>query len=216
MGASGRHAPPEDAMPDATTFALFLAAALVLAVTPGPGIFYVAARSLAGGRRDGILSSLGTAIGGLAHVAAGAAGLSALLLASAEAFTVVKLIGAAYLIYLGVKTCREAAAPIDAPAAGGAFRQGIVVEMLNPKTAAFFLAFIPQFVDPAGVVAVQFVALGAICVALNTGVDILVALAAGRLRQGAERHARLVRRLRLASGLALCGLGAGLALARRG
>lgn len=207
--------------PDAAGLLLFLAAALAIAVTPGPGIFYVAARTLAGGRGEGIASSFGTGLGGLVHVAAGALGVSALVMASAQAFTVLKVAGAAYLVWLGLKTIREArcAPPPEravATGAAGAFREGVVVEALNPKTAAFFLAFIPQFVNPAqGGVALQFAALGLVSVALNTLVDVAVACAASRARDGLARRPGLVRRLREASGAVLCGLGVSLAFARR-
>lgn len=209
-------------MIDPTQFVLFLVAALVLAATPGPGIFYVAARTLAGGRAEGVASSFGTGLGGLVHVAAGALGVSAVVLASAELFTVLKLLGAGYLVWLGVCAVlaarREALVPEEgAPVMGvrRAFREGVVVEALNPKTAAFFLAFIPQFVDPAGAVAVQFVVLGVISVALNTAADVVVAFLAGRLRDGAGARPGLVRRLREASGAAMLALGVGLALAKR-
>lgn len=205
---------------DPLNFTLFLAAALVVALSPGPGIFYVAARTLAGGRGEGIASSFGTALGGLVHVAAGAIGISALVLASAEAFTLLKLAGAAYLVWLGFRTWRqagEAIGPVVAASVGArrAFGEGVVVEALNPKTAAFFLAFIPQFVDPAGPVAAQFVVMGLISVALNTAVDILVAQAAGSLRRLLEARPWIIARLRRASGAALCALGLSLALARR-
>ncbi|WP_119421088.1 LysE family translocator [Desertibaculum subflavum] len=205
---------------DPLGFALFLGAALLVALSPGPGIFYVAARSLAGGRGEGIASSLGTALGGLVHVVAGAVGVSALMLASAEAFTALKLAGAAYLLWLGIRTWRQAGGPIGPVIAAStgarrAFGEGIVVEALNPKTAAFFLAFIPQFVDPAGPVAAQFVLMGLISVALNTAVDILVAQAAGHLRRMLEMRPWIIARLRRASGAVLCGLGVSLALARR-
>lgn len=203
-----------------SSFLLFLAAAALIAVTPGPGIFYVAARTLAGGRGEGIASSFGTGLGGLVHVAAGALGVSAIVMASAEAFTVMKLLGAAYLIWLGAKTIAEARRPlqvgIETTGSRRAFREGIVVEALNPKTAAFFLAFIPQFVDPAGNVALQFVVLGVISVALNTGVDVVVAFLAARVRDGMAERPTFVRRLRQTSGAVLCGLGATLLLARRG
>lgn len=206
-------------MPD---LALFFLAALVIALSPGPGMLYVAARSLSGGRREGIASSFGTALGGTVHILAGGLGVSALVLASAEAFTLLKLAGAAYLLWLGVRTWRQAgrglALDAAAPAPAGAwraFREGAVVEALNPKTAAFFLAFLPQFVDAAGNVLAQFVALGAISVALNTGVDVLVALGAGRLRAGVATRPGLLRRLRQGSGAAIAGLGVALALARR-
>lgn len=207
-------------MPETYHLLLFFGAALVVAVTPGPGILYVAARSLAGGRGEGVASSFGTGLGGLFHVAAGALGVSALVMASAEAFAVLKLAGAAYLLWIGIKTMREArvAAPAGIVAAGPAraFREGVVVEALNPKTAAFFLAFIPQFVDPSvGGVARQFIVLGLVSVALNTLADALVAIMAARARGGLGRRPDLVRRLRTASGAAICGLGASLAFARR-
>src|SRR3954447_17871578 len=135
-------------------FLLFLAAASVIAAVPGPGIFYVAARTLSGGRRTGIASTLGTALGGLVHVIAGALGVSAIILASAELFTALKFAGALYLMWLGVRTFREGRQTMpqgaSPPGAARAFREGVLVEALNPKTAAFFLAFIPQFIEPAG------------------------------------------------------------------
>lgn len=209
-------------MIDPTQFALFLAAAIVLAATPGPGIFYVAARTLAGGRAEGLASSFGTGLGGLVHVAAGALGVSAVVLASAELFTLLKLAGAGYLVWMGVRTvlaARREALVLDAsvPAMGvrRAFREGVLVEALNPKTAAFFLAFLPHFVDPAGNVAAQFVLLGVVSVALNTAADVVVAFLAGRLRDGAGTRPGLVRRLREASGATMVALGLGLALAKR-
>jgi len=212
-------------MPDITQFSLYIAAALLLAVTPGPGIFYVAARSLAGGRAEGIASSFGTALGGLVHVVAGALGVSAIVLASAELFMVLKLLGAAYLVWLGLRTimdARRSTGPdmggVSAPAMGTrrAFREGVVVEALNPKTAAFFLAFIPQFLDPsAGAVALPFILLGCISVALNTLADIVVAIGASRIREGAAMRPGLIKRLREISGASMIALGAGLALAKR-
>jgi threonine/homoserine/homoserine lactone efflux protein len=213
-------------MLELSQLSLFAAAALVLAVTPGPAIFYVAARTLAGGRAEGIASSLGTGIGGFAHVLAGSLGVSAVVMASAELFTLLKLAGAAYLVWIGLRTIREArndagialAGGLVAPPAGTrrAFRDGVLVEALNPKTAAFFLAFIPQFVDPAaGTVAAQFVILGSVSVALNTLADIVVAFLASRIRDGAVARPMLIRRLRAGSGAAMIALGAGLALARR-
>lgn len=200
---------------------LFLAAAVVVAVSPGPGIFYVAARTLAAGRQEGLASTFGTGLGGLVHVVAGAVGVSVLVMASAQAFTLLKLAGAAYLIWLGVKALRtpELALASPGPAAAGAcraFREGIIVEALNPKTAAFFLAFIPQFVDPVrGGVAAQFVALGLVSVALNTLADIAVTFLASEVRGNLVGRPLLMRRLRQGSGAVLCGLGVSLALARR-
>src|SRR6267142_3538073 len=138
-------------MLDAQRFYLFFIAALVLAVTPGPGIFYVLARTLAGGRREGILSSFGTFAGGMFHVFAAALGISAILAASAVAFHTVKYAGAAYLVWLGIRMIRTRNAEMVVSAsqpARGAFRQGILTEVLNPKTALFFLSFIPQFIAP--------------------------------------------------------------------
>lgn len=210
-------------MPDMTQFALFFAAAFVLAVTPGPGIFYVAARTLAGGRAEGMASSFGTGLGGMVHVLAGSLGVSAIVLASAELFAALKLIGAAYLVWLGVRTFQAArrdavtGGPAATPiGARRAFREGVMVEALNPKTAAFFLAFIPQFVDPSqGSVAAQFVLLGFVSVLLNTLADIVVAFLAGRIRDGARASPVLIRRLRQGSGAGMVALGVGLAMARR-
>ena len=201
-------------------FPWLLRAALVIALTPGPGIFYVAGRALAGGRSEGLASSFGTGLGGLVHVVAGAVGVSALVMASAEAFTILKLVGAGYLVYLGVQTWRSAGVSSDgteATASGSrrAFVQGVIVEATNPKTAAFFLAFVPQFVDPArGSVAVQFMLLGMISVMLNTGVDVLVTFAAAAARHRLS-HGGLVRRLRQGSGVLMIGLGLSLVLSRR-
>src|SRR5216683_2915161 len=139
-------------MTDSYHFLLFLGAAVVLAITPGPGIFYVLARTLAGGRREGIHSALGTFFGGLFHVFAAELGVSAILAASAVAFHTVKYAGAAYLVWLGIRMIRtrnaEMTVSASQPAAAGAFRQGILTEVLNPKTALFFLSFIPQFITP--------------------------------------------------------------------
>jgi threonine/homoserine/homoserine lactone efflux protein len=198
---------------------LFLVPALVLAITPGPGIFYVAARTLAGGRSEGLASSFGTGVGGLVHVAAGAVGISALLMASAEAFAILKLAGALYLIWLGFKTWREAGRlePIGAEKTGisRAFRQGLLVEALNPKTAAFFLAFIPQFVDPSAGVARQFIMLGVISVVLNTAADVVVSCWAAKARAGLARRPLIIVRMRQASAAVMCALGASLLFARR-
>ena len=202
------------------TFLLFLAAASVIALSPGPGIFYVAARTLADGRGAGLASSLGTGAGGLVHVAAGAAGVSALIMASAEAFTILKFVGAIYLVWLGIKTAREAR--VEAVAATGgvgmgrAFRDGVVVEALNPKTAAFFLAFLPQFVDPVvGPAWLQFFVLGLVSVTLNTAVDVVVVVTASRARFMALARPSLLRYLRTGAGVAIASLGLSLLFARR-
>lgn len=206
-------------MPDTPGLLLFLAAAVLVASTPGPGIFYVAARTLAGGRAEGLSSSFGTGVGGLLHVLAGAAGLSALVMASAQAFTVLKVAGALYLIWLGIRTWRDARhvgiTPVHVTGTRHAFREGILVEALNPKTAAFFLAFLPQFVDPAANVALQFIGLGLISVALNTAADVIVAYWAAKARDGLAKRPTLIVNLRRASAAVIFGLGASLLLARR-
>jgi threonine/homoserine/homoserine lactone efflux protein len=205
---------------DPATLALFFVTALAIAISPGPGILYVAARTLAGGRREGMASSFGTGLGGLVHVAAGAIGVSALVMASAEAFTMLKLAGALYLVWLGIKAIREARQPFDArpvtTGAGRAFREGIVVEALNPKTATFFLAFLPQFVNSAtGPIWLQFAVLGVISVALNTAVDVVVAMLASRARSIALGRPTMLRRLRTAAGSLIAVLGLALVFARR-
>ncbi len=199
---------------------LFLLAAVIIAAIPGPGILYVAARTLACGKKTGIASTFGLALGGLMHVIAGGLGVSAIILASAQLFTVLKLAGALYLVWLGIKTFHEAGdAPPEQIAPTGAtraFREGVVVEALNPKTAAFFLALIPQFIEPAaGHVALQFMMLGVISVILNTFADVIVVAVATTARTNLLRRANFFRRLRQGSGLFIAGLGISLALARR-
>ena len=202
------------------TFIPFLLAALVLAITPGPGIAYVVARTVAGGRAEGLASCLGTGLGGLLHVLAAALGLSILVAQSAVAFTVVKYLGAAYLIYLGIRLLRREASGVALPAvrAMGARRallEGVLVEALNVKTALFFLAFLPQFTSPAAPLVPQLVLLGAICVGLNTLVDVVAVFAADRLIRSDTTRAARARLLNRASGVTLIGLGSLLALARR-
>jgi threonine/homoserine/homoserine lactone efflux protein len=198
----------------------FLIAATVLAVTPGPGIAYVVARTVAGGRAEGLASCIGTGVGGMLHVLAAAVGLSLLVAQSALAFTVVKLVGAAYLVYLGVRMLmrkhQEANPGAIAPqGARRALVEGIIVEALNVKTALFFLAFLPQFVAPSEPLVPQLVLLGSICVAMNTLVDVVAVLAANRLlNSGAARAARAQLMTRV-SGATMVGLGVFLATAKR-
>src|SRR5271165_7591784 len=136
---------------------LFLAASLLLAIAPGPGMLYVLARSLAGGKREGVLSALGTFLGGMVHVFAAAAGISIILAKSAAAFAAVKYLGAAYLCFLGIRMILDArrnrdedgVALAELPRGRNPFWQGVMTEVLNPKTALFFLSFIPQFVNRA-------------------------------------------------------------------
>ncbi len=199
-------------------FPLFLAAATLLALLPGPGVLYVATRSIAAGRGEGVASCLGTALGCSMQVVAGALGLSALVLASAKLFTLVKLAGAVYLIWMGIGMIRHAGR-VELVAAGRtgvkrAFTDGILVEAFNPKTAAFLLAILPQFINPAGPVALQFIILGMISVALNSCADLVVALAAGTAKNLLGRG-RLMARVRRASGLIMVGLGVEMLFTRR-
>jgi threonine/homoserine/homoserine lactone efflux protein len=199
-------------------FWIFLGAATLLAISPGPGMLYVLARTFAGGRREGVLSCMGTFLGGLIHVIAAATGLSLVLATSAMAFLVVKYVGAAYLVYLGVRMIIGARAEADAidfaKPRGNAFLQGIATEVLNPKTALFFLAFIPQFVNHgAGNVFLQFVLLGVISVGLNTSADIVVTLLAVPIAARLRGSATMRRRQRTITGLTLIGLGAYVAVA---
>ena len=202
------------------SFLAFLLAAIVLAITPGPGIAYVVARTVAGGRSEGLASCFGTGIGGMLHVVTAALGLSLIVAQSAMAFNLVKYVGAAYLVYLGIRLLlrREQELTVK-PAASqgprGALFEGILVEALNVKTALFFLAFLPQFVSPAEPLVPQLVLLGSICVVLNTLVDVVAVFAAERLlKSDAVRTAR-ARLLTRVSGGTMLGLGAYLALARR-
>lgn len=202
------------------SFATFLFAAVVLAITPGPGIAYVVARTVAGGRSEGLASCFGTGIGGMLHVLAAALGLSLIIAQSAVAFGLVKYLGAAYLVYLGVRLLLRkdqelTVKPVAAQGVRCAFAEGIVVEALNVKTALFFLAFLPQFVFPSDPLIPQLVLLGSICVALNTLVDVIAVVATDRLlKSGAARAAR-ARLLTKVSGVTMLGLGTYLALARR-
>jgi threonine/homoserine/homoserine lactone efflux protein len=209
-------------MPSGTTFALFCAAALALIVVPGPAVTYVVTPSLDKGRSAGLVSAVGVACGGLVHVVAATAGLSALIASSASAFTVVKLAGAAYLIALGLL---RLAGPGEGDAEGlepahvptrRLFWHGALVNVLNPKTALFFLAFLPQFVDPArGPVALQAALLGAVFVALATLSDSTYAVVAAALADHVRgsRRARHVKRY--VSGSIFVALGATAAAARR-
>ncbi|MGQ5490684.1 LysE family translocator [Thauera sp. ZXT1-4] len=198
----------------------FIFAALVLAITPGPGIAYVVARTVAGGRAEGLASCLGTGLGGLVHVAAAALGLSLLIAQSALAFNLVKYLGAAYLVYLGIRmlTHKEpsvAAGQVRAQGARRAFMEGIMVEAMNVKTALFFLAFLPQFTTSDASLAPQLALLGSICVALNTFVDVLAVFGADRLLQSNAARVTRARLLTRVSGCTMMTLGVCLALARR-
>ena len=204
--------------PDSTALWLFSLAALALLLIPGPAVLYVVVQSAEQGRRVGLASVAGLHLGTLVHVAAATAGLSALIVASALAFSVVKYAGAAYLVYLGVRKLLErdpdpSLAPPPPEPLRRAFWRGAVVNVLNPKTALFFLAFLPQFVDAdSGGVWSQALVLGLLFVALGLVSDSLYALAAGTVGALLRRRRRA---LRYGSGVVYVGLGAAAALAKR-
>ncbi len=178
-------------------------------------MLYVLARTISGGRRDGVLSSTGTFLGGLVHVFAAAAGLSVVLATSAIAFTIVKFLGAGYLIYLGIRMLAgrgQADSGTPSEEAGQTtnrpFWQGIATEVLNPKTALFFLSFIPQFVSRSTAHAFwEFAILGGISVAMNTSADLAIVLLAGPIGRGLRSSQRLRRRQQKATGLTMIALG---------
>lgn len=203
-----------------TPFLAFLLAATVLAITPGPGIAYVVARTVAGGRSEGIASCVGTALGGMVHVLAAALGLTALLAQSALAFSVVKYLGAAYLIYMGVrmllaKSAATAKPDVRASGASRALRDGALVEAMNVKTGIFFLAFLPQFVVASDPVMPQIVLMGTVCVLLNTLVDVVAVFAATLLMNSSTARAAREKMLMRGSGVTMIGLGVYLAAAKR-
>jgi threonine/homoserine/homoserine lactone efflux protein len=191
-------------MPSPSSFALFCLASIALAVVPGPAVTYIVTHSVDKGRAAGVVSALGVATGGLVHAVAATVGLSALIASSAQAFTAVKIVGAAYLIVIGIRRILSRADSADDVQPDPARRrrlyaQGVVVNVLNPKTALFFLAFIPQFVDThRGHATVQVALLGLVFVAIALMSDLLYAvladLLAGRVRRSgrAERIRRYV------------------------
>ncbi|MFD9889156.1 LysE family translocator [Amycolatopsis sp. NPDC059027] len=209
-------------MPDFAEWMIFLGTAAIFAVTPGPGILYVLARSLKGGRGEGVRSVLGNGIGASVHVVAAALGLSALLATSAVAFTVVKLAGAAYLVFLGLQAIfrRHRDDEVSGDDAGLAARwarsplfQGVLTEVLNPKTALYFMALLPHFVHPERAPApLVFLVLGLIALAMAMLADLLVAVFAGRLGALIDGNVRWRVRQRVASGATMIGLGGFVAL----
>ena len=213
-------------MIDTAKLLVFLTAAVLLAIAPGPGMLYVLARSLAGGKREGVLSALGTFGGGMVHVLAAAAGVSVILAKSAVAFAVVKYLGAAYLCFLGVRMildARRGAQQSNGEVLTQAtmsrrdpFWQGVTTEVLNPKTALFFLSFIPQFVNrESGHVFVQFLLLGSLSVGLNTSADLVVTALAGPLGNRIRSSSTFRRRQRTATGVIMIGLGTYLATSEK-
>ena len=204
---------------DPSRLAVFVVAALALLLVPGPAVLYVVARSIHQGRRAGLASVLGIHVGTLVHIAAATAGLSALVVSSAVAFTAVKAAGAAYLVGLGLWTIFVRHAEPDVALGGEralrrVFAQGIVVNVLNPKTALFFLAFLPQFVDPhAAHPALEVAFLGLLFACLGLVTDSIWALAAGSAGGVLRRSRRYLRAQRYVTGTVYVGLGAATALA---
>ena len=204
-------------MPEPTTLAAFVVAAVVLLLAPGPAVLFVVARSIEQGRRAGLASVAGGSLGNLVHVGAATFGLSALLASSATAFSVVKYAGAAYLLYLGLRTLltreTEAAAVAPPQPLRRVFSQAMLVYALNPKTALFFLAFLPQFTDPArGPIAPQLFFLGSLFVLLALVTDSVYAVLAGSLAGWLRGNVRVRRGQRYVAGGVYLALGAATAL----
>jgi threonine/homoserine/homoserine lactone efflux protein len=208
-------------MPSTASLLVFMTATLALNLTPGPDMLYVIARSTAEGRRAGIVSSLGIAAGSLVHMTLVAAGLGSLLLAVPYAYDAVRLLGAAYLLYLGIRALASAGGPTGAPRVERAglwavFRQGVVTNVLNPKVALFFLAFLPQFVDRSqGGVAAQLVFLGLLFNLSGTTVNACVALLASRAGDWSRSRVGAAPWVRRLPGVVFVGLGLRLAFMRR-
>jgi threonine/homoserine/homoserine lactone efflux protein len=208
-------------MPEPTLWGLFVVASVVLLLTPGPAVLYIVARSLQQGPAAGLVSVLGIHLGTIVHITAAAVGLSALLVSSSLAFTIVKYLGAAYLVWIGIRTLLAKDPDPDSPAPSAkplhrAFRDGFVVNLFNPKTAIFFLAFLPQFVDPArGAVHWQILILGLTFMGLGIISDGMFALAAGAAGDFLRKSRRFLRFQRWFAGTSFIGLGIVAALAGR-
>lgn len=208
-------------MIDTSQLPLFMAATLVLNVTPGPDMLYVATRAVAQGKMAGIVSALGVGAGCFFHIAAAAFGLSALIMYSSLGFSVVKYAGAAYLIYLGLRAFRNSSSPTmravnTRDSLYKIFWQGVITNVLNPKVALFFLAFLPQFVNPdSGYVAWQIITLGVIADISGTIINILVALSFGYVGNRLLQTPKFWRFQRWISSSVFLGLGARLALSNR-
>lgn len=204
-------------IPGASTLGLFLLAAVALAVVPGPAVAYIVTQSIDQGRRAGVVSALGVASGGLVHVAAATVGLSALIASSATAFTAVKLVGAAYLVAVGVRRIAKgdgAEERVRAPRTH-VYRQGVIVNVLNPKTALFFLAFLPQFVDRQHTIWPQVALLGVIFVGVAVLSDMTYALAADAVAGKLRRRGTGAKVRRWITGGVFVALGITAAAARR-
>jgi threonine/homoserine/homoserine lactone efflux protein len=200
-------------MPEWELFRIFLIAALALLLVPGPAVMYIVARSIAQGRKAGLVSVLGIAVGSSVHIGAASLGLSALLMSSILAFMIVKYLGAAYLIYLGIRTLRtkvtpEENKPVEDQPLWRIFRQGMIVNALNPKTALFFLAFLPQFVNPQmGTIAPQVLFLGLVFTVLGVCTDSMYALLAGTVGNWLRGNIRYLKAQHLFAGVVYILLG---------
>jgi threonine/homoserine/homoserine lactone efflux protein len=212
-------------MPDASTFGLFVAAALALLLVPGPAVLYIVARSVDGGRPAGLVSVLGIHAGTMIHIAFATIGLSAILASSATAFSVVKWLGAAYLVWLGlqrifIRDVEAVPLNVEPKRLSRVFSQGLIVNVLNPKTALFFLAFLPQFVDPSrGAAWAQVMVLGAVFVVLGLCTDGAYALLSGTAGSWLRRKsgsASFRRGQRYVSGSVYLALGAATAVSGSG
>ena len=205
-------------MPNLATWLAFVATALVLLLIPGPAVLYIVSQSVEHGRRAGLMATLGVHCGTLVHITAAALGLSAVLVSSSIAFGAVRLIGAAYLIYLGVRTLADRTARAQAPAPretrlGLIFRQGILVNVTNPKTALFFFAFLPQFVRPGdGPVALQMAVLGLIFLALGLITDGTWAVVSGSAAGWVRARPAIGSTQRVVTGCIFIGLGVATAM----
>lgn len=207
-------------LPNGSHLALFLSTTVVLLLIPGPAVLYIVAQSVEHGRRAGLAAVGGIHVGSCVHVAAATVGLSALLVSSAAAFSAVKLVGAAYLVYLGVQRLRGRGDGGSARVGrelrlGPIFRQGVVVNVLNPKTALFFFAFLPQFVDPHHSAAPQIAVLGLLWIAIGLVSDGLYAVLSGTVGTAVRRRPGFVRAQRVVTGVVLIGLGVAAALTGR-
>jgi threonine/homoserine/homoserine lactone efflux protein len=208
-------------MPDLTLWGLFIVASVVLLLTPGPAVLFIVAHSVEQGRAAGLVSVLGIHLGTIVHITAAAVGLSALVVSSALAFAIIKYLGAVYLIWIGIRTLLAKDPDPEAPAVPTeplrrVFRDGFVVNLFNPKTAIFFLAFLPQFVDPAqGAVHWQILILGFTFMGLGIMSDGMFALVAGATGDFLRRNRRFLRLQRWFAGISFIGLGVTAALATR-
>jgi threonine/homoserine/homoserine lactone efflux protein len=201
-------------MPELSSLTLFFVATAVLLITPGPAVLYIVARSIDQGRLAGIVSTLGISMGALFHVAAAALGLSAVLVNSALAFNIVKYLGAAYLIYLGIRSFmvkEDVAQPthLQPQKLSRIFRQGIIINLLNPKTALFFFAFLPQFVsvNNGAPITAQILFLGAIFVLMALFSDSMYAILAGTMGHWLRGNLNFIRKQRYFAGTIYIALG---------